>query len=206
MFFFSRIASTVYTATNTIILDLLFSGSMTAYYTTADKLVSTAKSGLSPISDSLYPYMAKNRDFGIVKKILLIFEPLIILGCIILFIWARPICIWFFGEEYANTAIALRALLPVVVVVLPSYIFGFPMLSAMGLSKYANYSVIFASVVHIINLCILYFTDSISIVSLGVATSVAEILILLFRVVVVLKNRNRLHENKEDVKAIASIY
>lgn len=193
-FFFSRIASTAYTVANTIILDILSAGSMTAYYTSADKLVTTAKSGLSPISDSLYPYMTKNRDFRIVKKVLLMLEPLIILGCTILFIWARPLCIWFFGENYANTALALRSLIPVIVVILPSYIFGFPMLSAMGLSKYANYSVVFGSIVHIVNLCVLYFLGLINIVSLGIATSLAETLILLFRIVVVLKYKNRLNE------------
>ena len=71
-FFLSRIATTVYTAANTIILDILSAGTMTAYYTAADKLVSTAKSGMSPIADSLYPYMIKNKDFTLIKKILLI--------------------------------------------------------------------------------------------------------------------------------------
>ena len=191
-FFISRIATTVYSAANTIILDLISGGAMTAYYTSADKLVSTAKSGLSPISDSLYPYMIKNKDFKLVKKVLLLTEPIIIVGCAVLFIWATPICTWFFGEEYTYTADALRALLPIVVIILPSYILGFPMLGAMGLSKHANYSIILASSLHVINLVVLYITGMMNIVTLGILTSIAESVVFLYRLTVVIKNRNLL--------------
>ena len=133
-----------------------------------------------------------------VKKILLLLEPIIIVGCTILFIWAVPICTWFFGDEYVQTGYALRALLPVVVVILPSYIFGFPVLGAMGLNKYANYSVIFASIIHIVNLIVLYSLGIMSIITLGIATSIAEILVLAFRLVVVIKNRRLL--SKEYLK------
>ena len=197
-FFASRIAGTAYSVANTIILDLISGGAMTAFYTSADKLVSTAKSGLSPISDSMYPYMVKNKDFKMVKRVLLLLEPIIIVGCTILFIWAVPICTWFFGEEYTHTGYALRALLPVVVIILPSYIFGFPVLGAMGLNKYANYSVIFASIIHIINLILLYSLGIMSIVTLGIATSVAEFLVLIFRVAVVIKHRSKLREGQNE--------
>ncbi len=194
-FFVSRIAGTVYSTANTIILDIGFVGTVTAFYTSADKLVSTARSAVSPISDSMYPYMVANRDFKLVKKVLLFFEPIIILGCAVVFIWATPLCTWFFGEEYAQTAVALRAQLPIVVFTLPVYIFGFPVLSAMGLSKHANYSIVLASIVHIVNLCILFFLGKINMVTLGLAASVAEGVVLTYRVCVVVKNRKLLKEN-----------
>lgn len=191
-FFASRIAGTVYSAANTIILDFISGGAMTAFYTSADKLISTAKSGLSPISDSMYPYMVKHKDFKMVKRVLLLLEPVIIIGCAVLFIWAVPICTWFFGEEYEYTAYALRALLPIAVVILPSYIFGFPVLGAMGLSKHANYSVILASVIHVFNLVLLSILGVMNIITLGIATSVAEVIVLTYRVAVVVKNRRLL--------------
>ena len=191
-FFASRIAGTMYSVANTIILDFISGGAMTAFYTSADKLVSTAKSGLSPISDSMYPYMVKHKDFKMVKRVLLLLEPIIILGCAVLFIWAEPICTWFFGAEYVHTADALRALLPVVIVILPSYIFGFPVLGAMGLSKYANYSVILASIIHVVDLIVLYSLGVMNIVTLGLATSVAETVVLTYRLTIVIKHREKL--------------
>ena len=191
MFFLSRIASTAYTAANTIILDFISGGTMTGFYTSADKLVSTAKSGISPISDSLYPYIVKNKDFKLVKKDLLVLEPIVILGCMIIFIWARPICMWLFGSEYGYAGDVLRTLLPAVAFILPNYILGFPVLGAMGMNKYANYSVIFGSCIHIINLLIMYFLGIMNIITLGVATSVAEGIILIYRIVIVMKNKNK---------------
>lgn len=197
-FFYSRIATSVYTASNTVILSLIPAGSgMVGYYSLADKLVTTAKSGLSPISDSMYPYMTKNRDFKLVWKILKIFMPIIIGGCAVVCIFARPLCEIVFGPGYGNAAPVLRAMLPVVIVILPSYILGFPTLSAMGLSKYANYSVVFGSALHIFNLVVLYFTGHMNMVTLGVLVSVAEIVILLFRIVVIWLHRDLLNTGKE---------
>ena len=198
VFFLSRIATTMYGAANTIILDILSGGTSTAFYSSADKLVTTAKNGMSPISDSLYPYMTKHRDFKLVKKVLMIAMPVIIAGCAVVFIWAEPLCLWFFGKEYGGVAPVLRAMLPVVAITLPSYILGFPTLSAMGLSKYANYSVIFGSVIHIINLCVLYFTGLMNMVTLAALVSVAEAIILAFRVVVIVKNRHLLNTPGEE--------
>ena len=89
-------------------------GAVTGYYTSADKLITTAKSGMSPISDSMYPYMVKNRDFRLIKKSLMLLMPLILVGCVVVGIFARPLCSWFFGPEFADAALVLRVMLPVV--------------------------------------------------------------------------------------------
>lgn len=195
-FFYSRIASTAYTAANTIILDLISAGgAAVGFYTSADKLITTAKNGLSPISDSLYPYMTANKDFKLVKKVLSVLMPLIVLGSAVVFIFAEPLCTWFFGADYAETGKVLRAMMPIVVVILPSYILGFPTLTAMGLTKYANYSVVFGSVLHIINLVVLYFSGHLNMVTLGILVSIAETAILLFRVAVIVRHRDRLRQS-----------
>ncbi len=197
-FFYSRIATSVYTASNTVILSIISAGSSIGYYSLADKLVTTAKNGLSPISDSMYPYMTKNRDFKLVWRILKVVMPVIIAGCAIVFIFARPLCEIVFGAEYGDAAPVLRAMLPVVIVILPSYILGFPTLSAMGLSQYANYSVVFGSALHVFNLIVLYFTGNMNMVTLGAMVSVAETAILVFRIVVIWRNRALLHVEQED--------
>lgn len=192
-FFFSRIASSIYTKSNYIILSLIGAGdAVTGLYTSADNLIGAAQNCMSPISDSLYPYMIKNHDYKLVKKVLMILMPIIIAGTAVVFIWAEPLCVLFFGDDFQGTGSILRAMLPIVVVILPSYICGFPMLSSMGLTKYANYSIIFGSVIHIINLTILYFSGHMNIVTLGAMVSVAETLILIFRVAVIWRHRDRL--------------
>lgn len=197
-FFYSRIASSIYTASNTVILSLISGGASVGYYSLADKLVTTAKNGLSPISDSMYPYMTKNKDFKLVWKILRIFMPIIVGGCLVVSIFARPLCEIVFGAGYGDAAPVLRAMMPIIIVILPSYILGFPTLSAMGLSKYANYSVVFGSALHVFNLTVLYFSGHMNMVTLGALVSVAECAILLFRIVVIYRHRDRLHKTEAE--------
>lgn len=190
-FFYSRIATTVYSTTNTVIIGFIDkTGVVTGYYTSADKVLTTAKNGLTPISDSLYPYMIKNKDFKLVKKCLMIFMPIILAGCAFVAVFAKPLCVLAFGKEFEGTAVILRAMLPAIVAILPSYILGFPTLGAMGLSKYANYSVIVGTVTHIIGLVILAFTGNLTVIGLAIMTSVSEWSILICRLVVVFKNRH----------------
>ncbi len=206
VFFLSRFATTAYSALNTVILDivspskissggLMVDNPVRGYYTSADKLMTTGKQALTPISDSLYPYMVKHHDYRLVKKVLLILEPIILAGCAVIFILAPRFCELLFGAEFGPAGDVLRVMLPTAVIILPSYICGFPMLSSMGLAKHANYSTVFGSVIHLINLAILYFTGNMNMITLGAAMSVAEAWILAYRLAVIWRHRNRLKEN-----------
>ena len=193
-FFVSRFATTAYSALNTVILDMVSpaGGPIRKYYTSADKLINTGKQAVSPISDSLYPYMVKHHDYRLVKKVLLILEPLIILACSALFVFAPQFCAWLFGERFREAGKVLRVMLPSAVIILPNYICGFPMLSSMGLAKHANTSTIVGSVIHVINLLILYLTGSLNMITLGAAMSIAEALIFIYRLFVIFIYRDRL--------------
>lgn len=197
VFFFSRFASTMYSTMNTLVLDAVApegSGDR-GLYGVANQLMDTGKNAVSPVSDSLYPYMVKNHDYKLVKKVLLIVEPLIVAFCAVVFAVAPWFCATLFGDEYRGSGDVLRVMLPTAVVILPSYICGFPMLSSMGLAKHANYSTVFGSVIHVVNLAILYFTGNMNMITLGAAMSVAETLILCYRLVVIWRHRDRLKEN-----------
>ncbi len=193
VFFYSRIATTVYSATNTVVLGMVDQvGVITGCYTSADKVVNMVKNGLTPISDSLYPYMVKNRDFKMVKKLLVVFMPIIVVGCAVVGVFAEPLCVFVFGAEYGDAANILRAFLPAVVATLPSYIFGFPTLGAMGLSKYANYSILVGSAFHIVGIAIMLATNSVTGVTLAAMTSASEWIILTCRIIAVYRNRARM--------------
>ncbi|GAA0746433.1 hypothetical protein GCM10008906_34010 [Clostridium oceanicum] len=190
-FFLSRIAATIYTATNTMILGFIDkTGNIVGYYTAADKLMMAGKGALSPISDSVYPYMIKNKDFKLIKKILMIFMPIICIVSVIIFIFANELCIVLFGAKFAHTGSVLRAMLPMAVITLPNYLFGFPTLGSMGLSKYANKSIYFGTIIHVINLIIFYWLGYLNVITLAILASIADGLILLYRLVIIYKNKN----------------
>lgn len=190
-YFWSRIATTVYGATNSVIIGILYpQGAIMGLYSSSEKLMTTARSAFSPIADSMYPYMVKNKDYKLVKKVLVVLMPLIILGCSTVFVFAEEFCVLLFGAEFAGSAPYLRLLLPIVAISLPTYIFGFPVLSPLGLAKYANISVIVGAILHAVQLATLYFVGIMSVKTICIATCVTEFTILAIRLAVVIKNRN----------------
>ena len=161
-------------------------------YTNADRVISVARNGMSPIADSLYPHMMKHKNFSIVKKALLFIYPLILAGCGVVFVFAEPILVLWLGPEGKEVVAPLRLLIPVAVFCFPNYVLGYPTLGAMGLAKYANISVAFGTCVYLCGAALAYFVVGINWISLCLMSSVTEFSILAFRVVVILKNRKLL--------------
>lgn len=191
-FFVSRIASTLYGATNTVLLGIKYSGqSVVGYYTSADKVVSLARSASSPIADSLYPYLISNKDYKIVKKLLKIIMPIVLIGAVILFVFAPQLCEFIFGSGYEKAALPLRCLVPVIIIVLPSYILGFPMMTPLGIEKYANISVVIGAIMQIFMLVILWIFHALNITGICVATSITELFVFIFRLKVVINTKKR---------------
>lgn len=191
-FFLSRIATTIYTATNTIVLGFIDPvGTSVGYYTAAYKLISTVQSALSPIADSVYPYMIKNKDFGLIKKVLKICMPVIIIGCLGVGIFANPLCELIFGKEFVGTGTVLRAMLPAAILTLPDYLFGFPCLSAINKTQHANYSIYISSGIHVINMLVLWSCNKLNVNTLAMLISVAVGIEVLYRGSVIYFYRKR---------------
>ncbi|MBC1273788.1 oligosaccharide flippase family protein [Listeria booriae] len=202
-FFFSRIAATMYQATNTLFIGLMYSptNAKVGLYVASDRLVGTAKSAFSPIADSLYPYMVKNRDFKLLKKILWVIMPPVIIGCIVLGIYANEFMALFLGESFYGAGSILRLLLPVVVMTPVVYLLGFPTLSPMGLAKHANRSTIISSFVQIIGLSALFLTGTFTITTLCLVTVLSQFTVLLHRALVVWKNRHLFQQKESNLDA-----
>lgn len=191
-FFVSRFASTFYQALDIIVLGKLYGSSpVVGYYSSADKLIALAKTGSAPLADSLYPYMLKNKNYMLVKKLLLIVMPAITAGVIVVAIFAEPICVFLFGPAYRDTGNILRLLLPIAWVVLPSYIIAFPIMSPLGLVKYTNMSNVIGMLFQIIGFVILYIFDIFNVYTICGLTSITEMLVFLFRLAVVLIHISR---------------
>ena len=190
-FFFSRIADTVYSTSNTIILGS-FNSSAAGFYTSVDKIRALSNNCFTPISDSIYPYMIKNKDYKLIKKVLWYLLPPIFLVCIFIFIFAKQICIILFGIEFLPAYKILQAITPMIIFTLPIYLLGFPTLGAMGIPKYANFSIYTGTIIHIINLTFLIFTGNLNMVTLTISSSLAEAGILIHRIIAIYKNREKL--------------
>lgn len=191
-FFFSRISSTAYSTANPIVLNAFFSGlPVVSFYSASEKFLSVTKSIVSPVADSLYPYMVKNKDFALVKKLLVISTPIIVLIAVIVFVFADDLCCFAFGEDYAAAGNVVRCLLPAIIVIVPSYVICFPVLVPMGLSNYANASNVVGLCVQALTLGVLAMLSRVSVYSICLATSLSEWTVFLFRLMTVLRYKKR---------------
>lgn len=186
-FFVSKIASTVYSASNVFALGLVISNSSLAIYGVANTIINMIKSLCSPIADSIYPYILREKNFRLVKKIIIYSTPVMLLGTMLLYVLAKPIVLILGGSEYTGAIEILRMMLPLVLLTLPSYLLGYPVLGAMGKMREANLSVVFAAVFHTSALIILFITKILTIKNVIIATIISELLVLCFRIYYILR-------------------
>lgn len=187
-FFISRFSLSMYTITNTFILGIVTNETWVGYYGAADKIIKAMESLLHPLAQALYPYMSKQRDILLYKKALRAVLSGSLLGFLVVLLLADPIIQLVAGAQYAETVHLLRLFSIELPIVYISTFLGLPLLAALGLKGYFNYSVISASVVHLIligSLCVLYygvgFPHRTVVISLIGITIFTEFLILMIR-------------------------
>lgn len=195
LFFVSRIASTIYSASNTIILGNVYNNEYLGLYGASNTLISSARSLMSPIADSIYPYMVQNKNYKLVKAIILILTPIIFIGTGILYVFAELFIRIISGEEFIKAVPLFRAMLPLIIITLPTYLLGYPMLGSMGKMKEANLSVVYGSIFHILGFIVLYFTSKINMIYIINLTCMTETIILIIRCYYVWKYKD--DKNKE---------
>lgn len=191
-FFFSRVAVSLYTTLNTVVLGFKFSDVAMGQYGVANNLINTGRSFISPISDSMYPYLVKNKNYSLVRKLIFIIEPIIILGCVVIYILAELIIRIVCGEGYEQAVPVLRAMLPLVIISLPTYLLGYPVLGALGKVKVANTSVMIGSVFHAVGLVVLYFfMNRLNFITISLLTVCTEMIVFGIRMFLIIGELKR---------------
>lgn len=186
-FFVSRVAVSMYQTLNTVLLGLKFPSAELAQYGAANNLTSCARQCISPISDGIYPYMVKNRNYRLVKKLVLILEPVIVASCVALYFISPWLIRTFCGAGYEEAIPVFRAMLPLVVISLPTYLFGYPLMGALGIIRIANLSVIIGSAFHLLGLGVLYLAGKMGFVSVALLTFATEVVVFAIRVCAALR-------------------
>ena len=200
-FLFSRMAASINSNLNGLLLKQFVSDAATGLYTNADTVITAARNGMSPIADSLYPHMMKHRNFSIIRKAMLFIYPVILTGCGVVFLFAQPLLTLWLGPEGVDVVLPLRLLIPVAVFAFPNYVLGYPTLGAMGLAKYANISTAFGTLVYLLGAGACWLTVGINLMVLCVLSSLTEFAILMFRLTVIIKNRKLLKPQTGQAQA-----
>jgi PST family polysaccharide transporter len=199
-FFLSRIATATYNSSNVLVLGLCgFSNVAVGTFGVANNLTNMLRSMFSPIADSIYPYMMKNKNYKLVKNIIIIGMPVVLIGVIGLYIYADLIIRILSGNEYLAAVPIFKAMLPLVLITLPTYLLGFPVLGAMGKAKEANISVLYGSGFHVIGLLALYITGTLTFIPVVILTCFTELTILCLRIIYIAKARREITKKRGEI-------
>lgn len=173
-YFLSRLSLSLYTATNTFLIGLILGNTAVGYYAAADKLYQGYSGLLAPITQAIYPYMAKNKDLKLWKKITKLVSVSNGVVAVVVAWLATEILLIVYGEIQQDIVNVFRILTLTTIITFPSILSGYPLLAAWGHPKFVNSSVMVASIVHITGLSVLVFSKQLSLVSVACMVMISE--------------------------------
>ena len=189
IYFVSEAATTVFGALNTILVGIFMTKADVAYWAVCLQLVSAVRAMYTPITNGIYPQMIKTKDFGLIKKSLKYFMPLVTLGCLIVLFGAKYILVIAGSAKYAAAAPTMRCLVPTLFFAYPALLLGWPTLGAINKVADTTKTTISAAVVQIAGLVILGLSGHFTITLVALLKSMTEVCLMSFRLRYVIKYR-----------------
>lgn len=187
VFFVATFATTAFGATTTFLMGVekfsTLSTAEIAFWGLAYQIICTIEMMYDPIISSIYPHMVKNKDYGVIKKALLIFMPLILLGVVVCYFLADVGMNLAGGSEYTDAVPIFRILLPMLIFSFPAQLLGFPLLAPIGKEKLASISTIISAAFHVSGLIILIAIGRFSLINIAILRSCTNAVLLLSRIV-----------------------
>lgn len=181
-YFFSRLSVSLFTNTNTFLLGLVCGNVAVGYYSLADKIYMALNSIYGPVNGALFPYMTKQKNLLMFKKILS-YGVMFNTALLFCFYWVFPYLYPLIFDDFSkNSLCVLNILMFSNLICLPATFLGYPFLAAWGHPNYCNYTLIASSVFHLCGLTILYLLGAISIYSVAVMVVMCELFLLCLRI------------------------
>ena len=188
-YFLSSIASTAFGALNTLLIGICLSAEEVALWTVALQICSAVQAMYSPIIDGIYPEMVKTRSRAMLIKVSMLFMPVVLVGCVVLYTLSE-FAIWIVaGAKYLNAALVLRMLIPMLFISFPALLFGWPALGAIGKVKETSRTTIVAACFQCIGLVVLVIMNDISLLRIAFLRCIAEFVLFAMRFGLCLKHK-----------------
>ena len=181
IYFLSNMATTTFTALNTILIGIFIDAQQVAEWSVCMQMVTAVMSLYTPVTDGIYPYMVKSRDWKLIKKTALIYMPIITAGCFFTFFVARIALLIVGGEKYVTAVPLLRAFIPLLFFSFPSMLCGWPALGAIGRVKETTKTTIITAILQIAGLIVLLIIGQFNIINLAILRGITEICLFAMR-------------------------
>ena len=181
IYFLSNVASTSFNALSTIIMGIYIGATEVAYWGVCMQIIGSIQACYTPISDGIYPEMIKNKNINLINKVIKIFFPIVVVGCILAFFLAESGFMLLGGEAYLPAVPIFRILIPTLFFGFFAIIYGWPALGAIGKTKETTLSTIISIVVYIGLLFGLVVTNSFTLIHVAIVRSITEFILFATR-------------------------
>lgn len=190
IYFASDMATTAFGALNTLLIGILVTKTDVSYWSLCMQLISAVQSLYTPITNGIYPSMVRTKSLKFLKKILLIFMPIVVVGCIICFLLSNFIVTLIGGAQYTVAAPVFRALIPVLLFSFPGMLLGWPALGPIGKQKETTMTTIITAVFQVCGLGVLILVDKFTLIHIAILRGITEGLMMVLRGGLCIKFRN----------------
>lgn len=198
----SNVSSSLFSGFTTVIIGLaITSKTDIAFWSLTLTTVNAVQSLYTPIANSLYPHMIKNRDFGFARKLALVALPVLVLGIVAYCALSKPIMLVLGGPEYVDGTHVMWMISPIFIFSFYGILIGWPVLGAMGHVKELTVSTLFTGIVNVVSLLALYLAGLITLDVICVARWGCDALLLLVRVFMlwrVARSKTDFHKNPKE--------
>lgn len=189
-YFLSNVATTAFTALNTILIGIYITDlTEVAHWSLCLSIICAIQGLYSPICNGIYPHMIKERSLRFIHKVMGIFMPIVVMGCLLSFCLAKTALLIVGGEKYVEASFLFRCLIPVLLFSFPAQVYGWPTLGAIGKVKEATATTIIAAVAQVIGLVVLIKCNMFTTVALAVLRGGTEALMMFMRMFMTYKNK-----------------
>ena len=158
------------------------------------QVVNGIQSLYSPIINGVYPEMMKTPRFSLIKKYLMVFMPLIAVGCGLSYVLAETGLVILGGEQYAVAAPVFKGLIPVLFFGFPAMLLGWPTLGAIEKAGQVSSTTIISASFQISGLLILAWLGKFELLLVAAWRGLTEVCLFVSRALFVWKNRESFEE------------
>ena len=153
-YFISRIANNGSRYFATTIIGAYFGNTIVGYYALVEKLFYAFTSIGGLVSQTIFPYMSRTKDLKFFKKTLFLSVIITVPLLLILIYFNETFLMMVFAVKNEMVSCIFSIVFSGALFSIVSSIIGFPFLAAFGYPKYANNSLIYASLLYVVYILI----------------------------------------------------
>lgn len=181
VYFASNMATTAFGALNTLLIGAFLPATEVAYWSVCMQLIGAVQTMYTPITDGVYPEMIKTKSWKFIKRLLLIFMPIVLAGSAFSIAVAPYVLLIVGGEQYVAAVGLFRALVPILVFSFPVFLLGWPTLGALGKAAQVTTTTVLTAVVQIGGLLLLLLTGHFTVMWIAAVRCVIEFVLMASR-------------------------